>query len=104
MPSTITRLTRTPTPPPPPQATALRYPLTAVSELTFSDPSGGRYACSGTVVGSDAKAVVTAAHCEYRTTQKVWCATSTLSPCLHLAAPHLARYAQLHSFSSILLL
>lgn len=52
--------------PPPftPQATNVRYPLTAVAYLTAQTLSGSRIGCSGTVVGAEARTVITAAHCE----------------------------------------
>lgn len=47
-----------------PQATNVRYPLTAVAYLTAQTLSGSRIGCSGTVVGAEARTVITAAHCE----------------------------------------
>ncbi len=54
------------TPPRPLQIAARpRYPLTAVAHVLYTDRDGALYSCSGSVIGSRSRTVLTAAHCEW---------------------------------------
>lgn len=60
-----------------------RYPLTAVAQLLYRDRDGTLYSCSGSVIGSRSRTVLTAAHCVFDRASRSFYGGFTVTPGLY---------------------